>query len=197
MSPPELTDSINQFAVSITNHGLLDDAAIQWLTKIGTRSLNDRQRLSLAFLHQKGRLTNRQYQTINGCDAQSATRELRALYALGLLMKRGVRRGTVWTLADDIATAHVASKLLDGQDDLVEITYGNRGQRKDRREDICALLIDEPLSTNDISSRIGIGRQGTLGWLRRLKAENTIERTESNFASRSNRWKLTRRSEDR
>ncbi len=184
MDPPELTDSIHQFLVSVANHGLLDAEAVAWLARIDTNGLNDRQRLGLAFVRRKGTLTNRQYRTLNGCDARDATRELSALSLRGLLDKRGDRRGTVWYLAD----AHVAE--MPAPDLFAAPPVGSR--RRDRRDEIRALLAPGALSTKALSSSIGIGPKGLLVWLRRMESAGEVRRTETTPNSPKNLWALVR-----
>ena len=186
MDPPELSDSVHQFTVSIANHGLLDAEAVEWLAGVDTSGLNDRQRLGLAFLHRKGSLTNRQYRTLNGCDAREATRELGALSTRGLLEKRGDRRGTVWYLAEsfDDVTTSVSSDL--------PAEPPARRQRRDRREEIRALLESGPRSTKELSSAIGIKSKGLLLWMRRMENAGEVRRTETTPNSPRNRWALVR-----
>lgn len=186
MDPPELTDAPHQLTATLPNHGLLDDEALAWLGTIDNGALNDRQRLALAYLRRRGRLTNRIYRAINGCDALTATRDLGSLHALGLLDKRGDRRGTTWLLA-----AVDASAAIERESGLFDLAPAAR-QRMDRRAQIEELLRARPLSSTEITEQLGIGRRSTLSWLNRMEAEGAVERTEAKLTSRHNRWRLRR-----
>ena len=93
-SPPELVDRVYRPTATLPNDGLLDGDALRWLEGVDTRSLNERQRLALAFARRQGAIDNRRYRAVTGCDAATATRELAGLAASGLVEKRGERRGT-------------------------------------------------------------------------------------------------------
>lgn len=61
--------------------------------------LNDRQRLAISFLKSNQRITNADYQSVAGCPARTATRDLNELVKKGILDLEGRGRGARYHLA--------------------------------------------------------------------------------------------------
>ena len=132
--------------VVIRNHGLLDEAALDWLSSIDTAGLTDRQRLGLAFLHRNGALTNQQYRSLTGCiDALAATRELTGMATRGLVEKTSV------TAAGPSGTSPVGNNSKPGRHFDFEPTTVRAG-RRDRRTEIRHLLARGPMSSRGLST---------------------------------------------
>ena len=181
MEPPKITDVVREFRMTIKNHGLLDDDAVAWLSAMDTSLLNDRQRLGLAFLHRNRTITNQQYRSLTGCDAQTATRELTGLASAGLVAKTNDRRWTIWVLHDELD--RLAQPRLD---------FGGKSPRvrRDRRPEIRALLAAGAQPTRGLAEELEMTRAGVLLWLRRMEQGGEVEPTSENRRSRTNRWRL-------
>ncbi len=214
IEPPDLIDNVREFRVVIHNHGLLDDEAVAWLSTIDTATLTDRQRLGLAFLRRNSTITNHQYRTLTGCDSLTATRELAGLAACGFLRKTSDRRWTVWhlTLAAGSSGAQKTEPIVTaggtgmGKSNLLAammeraqsgLWAGHPGDtdtapasRRDRREEIRALLANGPRSAQEMAAELMLTSQGVLRWLRRMEADGEVTATASSRTSRLNRWQL-------
>ncbi len=188
MEPPQVIDNVREFRMVVRNHGLLDDDAVAWLSTIDTASLNDRQRLALAFLHRNQRITNQQYRSVTGTDSLTATRELTGLAAEGLLDKTSDRRWAVWVLAG--ADESEPQQRLD----LVE--KPPQRSRQDRRPAIRAILEPGPQTAQLLAEELSITKEGVLRWLRRMEEAGEVEPTSKKRRSRHNKWKLCLISED-
>lgn len=182
IEPPEMTDTVREFKVVIRNHGLLDEAALDWLSSIDTAGLTDRQRLGLAFIHRNGALTNQQYRSLTGCDALTATRELTGMATRGLVEKTSDRRWAVWHLSG-------RQQLRAQQRFDFEPTPVSTG-RRNRRAEIRHLLAGGPLSSRELSTELGLTREAVLQWLRRLEDDGEVEPTSTTRSSPRNKWRL-------
>jgi len=185
MSPPELVDRLHRLTATLSNDGLLDEDTLRWLETMDNRSLNERQRLALAFARRQGVIDNRRYRTVTGCDAAAATRELAGLAASGFLEKRGDRSGTTWALARDLAP-----QPSKNTSDLSHAPVPEQRRHRDRRELILEVLKRGSASSAEIAGAVGVGQRGAQNWLMRMEAEGTVERTETLRTSRRNRWQL-------
>lgn len=130
-------------------------------------------------------ITNQQYRSLTGCDALSATRDLTGMAGRGLIAKSNDRRWTSWHLAGFDALDSAQAALPFGDDDRLRA-------RGDRREAIRLLLADGPRTSADLARALGISRQGTLKWLRRMETDGEVVTTASSRRSTSNRWRLVR-----
>lgn len=183
MEPPKLVDNVREFRATIFNHGLLDDAAVAWLSSIDTAGLTDQQRLGLAFARRTGAITNQQYRTVTGCDALTATRELTSMASGGLLVKTSDRRWARWVLTTPSDTTP-RQATLDWQEPA-------KAGRRDRRSEIRDMLATGPRSTDEMRRQLGITREAILRWLRRMEAAGEVRPTGAR-TSRFNRWELQR-----
>jgi Fic family protein len=68
------------------------------LDKIGEYNINSRQRRALRYLIEHQRIDNSIYQEICNTTKRTATRDLTALYSLGLIEKYGEKKATYYTL---------------------------------------------------------------------------------------------------
>lgn len=185
IEPPKLEDSVRQFRVVFRNHGLLDDEAVAWLATVETLGLNDRQRLSLAFLRRHSTITNQQYRTLTGCDALAATRELTGMASQGLIEKSNDRRWAVWHLSGP-------EEARPRQGQLGFTPQRQPSGRRDRRPEIRDLLGNGARSSQELADSLRITREGVLRWLRRMEADAEVRPTGSSRRSRLNKWELTR-----
>ena len=184
IEPPQVIDNIREFRITIHNHGLLDEDALAWLTSIDTAGLSDRQRLGLAFVRRNSKITNQQYRTLTGCDSLTATRELTGMANLGLLAKTSDRRWTVWHLADE-------DEWPAGQPRLDFYPEPSKPTRRDRRDEICALLASGPRSASEMAAVMGLSSEAVLRWLRRLEKDGVVRTTGGPRRSRLNKWQLS------
>lgn len=182
MQPPKLRDTVREFQALVYNHGLLDDETIEWLSSVDTSGVSDQQRLGLAFVRRSGSITNQQYRTVTGVDAQAATRDLTALAAEGLLTKLGDRRWAKWVLAGELGRSAARQQPLALDPPVV--------RRANRRNEIVRMLATGPKSTGELRRALGLGREGVLKWLRQLEADGVVKTTEERRTSRSNKWML-------
>ena len=185
IEPPTIVDVVREFRVTIKNHGLLDDEAVEWLSTLETSGLGDRQRLALAYLRRNMTITNQQYRSLSGCDSLTATRELTTLASAGLIDKTSDRRWTVWRLADGITST-------DGQQSL-DFTLSGFAQRRDRRPEIRGLLEAGPKSALEMSTTLGLTKTGLLRWLRGMEDAGEVRATCAKRRSPHNKWELTSR----
>jgi len=183
IEPPELLDLVREFRVVVRNHGLLDDEAVQWLATIDTVGLSDRQRLGLAYLRRHSTMTNQQYRTLTGCDALTATRDITAIAARGLIQKSSDRRWAVWHLVEEL-DVEPSQRQLDFTD------APRVARRRDRTAEIRSLLGPGSRSTRELASELGMSPQGVLNWLLRMEASGEVRAT-AKRRSRANRWELT------
>ena len=65
-------------------------------------NLNDRQVRAILFVKEKGKITNSDYQQINGTSARTAVRDLESLVNNGVLKMKGERKGAFYELADGV-----------------------------------------------------------------------------------------------
>jgi predicted HTH transcriptional regulator len=77
----------------------MDPETIDWLNRFAGFPLSDHQRVALAYLRRRSRITNSDYRRLNHVEIGIATRDLRGLVQAGLLTQHGVFRGTYYDLA--------------------------------------------------------------------------------------------------
>lgn len=161
MRPPELTDRISTFTVTIGNHALVSDDVVDWIRSLGQVELTDSQVIALAILREGQALDNLTYRTATSIDSRVATAELQDLVARGLAQQSGSRRWATYTLAVDLTP--VTASPVPGR------------RRGDRREEIIRALGDEELSRAQIAGRTGLSDGIVTRWLRRLRASGEVE----------------------
>lgn len=183
LEPPIIKDDINSFKVIIRNHGLLDSAAVEWLSNFDTNGLSDRQRLSLVFLRRNRSITSSQYRVLTGCDSRTATGELAGLAYKGMIEKTSDKLWTVWRLSRSLRTVGSHQGESAGVD-------AARSTRRDRPLQIRALLQRGPLSTRQLAQELGLSRQAVLWWIRRMESEGQVRPTEASRTSPRNKWQL-------
>lgn len=185
MEPPVLTARLRSFRVELSNHTLLDQNALTWLAGLGDLDLTDRQRLGLAHARRAGSLSNAEYRALTGTDSHTATQDLMALGAAGLLVRESAGRGTTWHLA------HNRPETLPG------LEHHDAAPRQHnlppRQREIVALLAEGARSTSDLAQAAGISPQAVWKHLRVLEAEGFVVPTASDRRSRTNTWTLTTR----
>lgn len=98
LEPPRFQDRRSSFGVMFRNHTLMNSEAIAWLNQFAAEPINDRQRVTLAYLRLNQRITNGEYQRLHHVDSVTANRELRGLVQTGLAVQNSTRRWAFYTL---------------------------------------------------------------------------------------------------
>ena len=88
---PELIERDGGFMVTLFKNNLTEEQ----LKKLG---LNQRQIKAVLYVKEKGRITNREYQTINEISDRSSSRELEIIKLKGILKKVGDKKGAYYEL---------------------------------------------------------------------------------------------------
>lgn len=88
---PEMKEQDGGFIVTLFKDRFTEEQ----LTKHG---LNNRQLKAVNFVKEKGKITNKEYQEINGTSDRTALRDLENLTELGLFIKEGEKKGTSYKL---------------------------------------------------------------------------------------------------
>lgn len=102
LEPPVFEDKRNIFQVTFYNRHLLTEEIKVWLDSITLQPLSEQQRMALAFLRHRGRMTNSDYRHLNQVDVVTATRDLRGLVQKGAIAQHEARRWTYYTLSEII-----------------------------------------------------------------------------------------------
>lgn len=98
LEPPEFEDKRSFFQVTFYNRHLLTPDIKAWLDSITPQPLSEQQRMALAFLRHRERITNSEYRRLNQVDAVTATRDLHKLAQTGVVTQHETRRWTYYTL---------------------------------------------------------------------------------------------------
>ena len=183
LEPPIIKDDVNSFKVIVRNHGLLDSAAVQWLSTFDTTGLSDRQRLGLVFLRRNRSLTSSQYRVLTGCDSQTASGELAGLASRGMIEKTSDKLWTVWCLSRHLRAVRSEQRGTA----RMKAAGAARGERSSQ---IRALLHGGPLSTRQLAEELGLTRQAVLWWLHRMERKGQVRPTEAARTSPRNKWQL-------
>jgi len=177
MGLPIFFDRITSFSVTLPNHALLDDDALEWLAAIGGEELRDSQCLALALMRRGEVLDNALYRKVTGvADSRIATYELQDLVARELVDQSGQRGGSKYSL----------SRFATGD-------AGSRRPRPNRRRqivDFLALVGDA--SKTEIAERLRLNPKTVEHWLRKLRTEGVVDATERT-RSRNTRYQLSPR----
>lgn len=99
LEPPRFHDRRSSFCVVFRNHTLMNPEAIAWLNQFAAEPINDRQRVTLAYLRLNQQITNGEYQRLNHVDPMTAGRELRGLVQTGIISQNSTRRWAFYTLS--------------------------------------------------------------------------------------------------
>lgn len=175
MSPPRFRDTTTSFEVVMPNHTLLDDEAVDWLTKLGREGLKDTQCTALALMRTGEVLDNAKYRSATGiADSRTATAELQDLVARELVDQTGTRGGARYTLSD-----------------MAKHPLRRRGRQDRRRQLLDLLTANAPMSKMQISEALRINPKTTEHWLRTLKAEGLVEPTEPGRGNKRTRYRPT------
>lgn len=184
LSPPDLIDEISRFIVRFRSATLVGDETASWIRSLGQAGLSDRQIAALALAMQGGTLTNSRYRALTGCDAITATRELRDLRNRGILTRSGVGHRAHWQLAPDLQATPPEKTLLPG-----------RLTGEGRKHQIRRLLQTGDKSTRELAEATGLGKQSVRNYLNALRADGVVEPTNERIRSPATRWRLTTRSD--
>ncbi|MHB1559590.1 MAG: ATP-binding protein [Isosphaeraceae bacterium] len=126
LEPPRFDDRRSSFLVTFRNHTLMNPEVIAWLNRFARLSLNDRQRVALAYLRQNDQITNGGYQRLNRVNTIVAGQELRGLVQTGLLEPHGFGRWTFYTLKSPGEAVTVEGGLTE-QENRILAHVGLRG----------------------------------------------------------------------
>jgi len=88
---PDMNEKEGGFIVTLFK----DKFTVEELQKLG---LNERQIKAVLYVKEKGRITNREYQEINGVSDRTSLRELENLTQTGIFKKTGEKKGTQYEL---------------------------------------------------------------------------------------------------
>lgn len=88
---PELTERDGGFLVTLFKNNLTEER----LAELG---LNERQIKAVAFVKEKGKITNSEYQILNTISDRTASRDLESLTDLNVFVKEGEKKGTTYKL---------------------------------------------------------------------------------------------------
>jgi ATP-dependent DNA helicase RecG len=109
MEPPIFEDTRSAFRVTFNNRHLLEPDTLTWLNTFASQPINEHQRMALAFIRHRGRITNSDYQRLNFVDTNTASRELRSLMQAGIITKHESRRWAYYVLNE---TIHIENDQL-------------------------------------------------------------------------------------
>lgn len=214
LEPPEIIHSLTEFRVVLRNHTVLDGEALEWLSTIEDAELSDRQRLGLAASRRTGRIDNRGYRALTGCDPATATTELTDLGRRGMLRRIDGKSWAEWVLADrlqppagvrdagrrELATTRPTEgratplPLLPDTPTLKGVgdtgaTPAEAGLTK-RQQEIVETLSEGPMTSKELADRFGVTRGAVLIQLRSLEKLGRVSPTEEGRRSRKQRWEL-------
>ena len=88
---PEMNELDGGFIISLFK----DNITPEQLTKLG---LNERQIKSVLLVKENGKITNSEYQKLNGISDRTALRDIEELTEKGILIKEGEKKGTYYRL---------------------------------------------------------------------------------------------------
>jgi len=100
MEPPIFEDTRSTFRVTFYNRHLLEPDTIAWLKSFAAYPFNEQQRMALAFLRHRKRITNSDYRRLNLVEMSTATRDLRDMAHAGVITQHESRRWAYYTLVD-------------------------------------------------------------------------------------------------
>jgi len=100
LEPPIFDDTRSAFRVTFYNRHLLDPDTRSWLDVFAVHGFTDQQRMALAFLRHRGRITNSDYRRLNFVDISTATRDLRGLVQAGVVVQHEQRRWAYYKLGE-------------------------------------------------------------------------------------------------
>ena len=95
----------DRFVATIFLQNLLGDADLRWLEMLNRFRLTAPQKLALVSARSKGGTCNAELRELADIDTLSASRELKGLRDLGLLLANGAGRSTTYVLAEWLASA--------------------------------------------------------------------------------------------
>ena len=216
LEPPEIDYSLTEFKVVFRHHTLLDPEVLAWLSTLDFVDLNDRQRLGLAHARRHGRIDNRSYRALTGCDPGTATHELTDLRRRGLLHRTGGRRWAEWMLAENLrdsprtrnpsdtdpATAQLAGTgatpatlrpaTASAVRDSGTTATGADALLTPRQQQLSDALSQGPMTSKELAEKFGVTRGAVLIRLRKLEEYGMVRPTEPARRSRRQRWMLTK-----
>ena len=134
LEPPRFDDRRSSFKVTFRNHTLMNPEAIAWLNQFSDISLDDRQRLALAYLRHRRQITNSDYRRLNRVDAMTAGQELRGLVHADLVEQKGTSRWTYYSLKTSEELPEQKVSLTDEDTILIHLReYGSINNKECRQ----------------------------------------------------------------
>lgn len=169
MEPPIFEDTHSAFRVTFNNRHLLEPDTLVWLKTFALQPINEQQRMALAFLHHRSRITNSDYRRLNSVDTTTATRDLRGLVQAGVIVQHDSRRWAYYTLAhtarEDSEKLLLAPQLSRKEEAVLSLMHeqGEINNEACRRLLVCdrrgATKVLQAMSEKHLIKQIGkIGR---------------------------------------
>lgn len=116
LSVPRFDDRRSSFWVTFYNHTLMNPETVQWLNQFAELDLSDHQRVALAFLRERGSITNADYRRLNSCDMTEANHGLARLREQHLVVQIGSsKRWTSYQLTPRAMPAVVMPQTREQQ----------------------------------------------------------------------------------
>ena len=108
MLPPtfESDHSRNLFTTRILLHHLLSEEDIKWFSLINLSELTEGQKTALIFIREVGAIDNLTYRQLSGVSSRDASRDLKQLEQLELILMRGTGRNTYYIPTDKLKTLY-------------------------------------------------------------------------------------------
>jgi ATP-dependent DNA helicase RecG len=98
----------NQFTTHLLLHHFLSEEDLFWLKSFEKIDLNDSQKQALILVRELGAITNSSYRQLSELDSSQASRDLRQLCSLDLLMKKGKKKGAYYIAGPSFIAETVA-----------------------------------------------------------------------------------------
>jgi ATP-dependent DNA helicase RecG len=188
MEPPRIDVNLRSFTITFSNHSVMDAESIAWLSTLSDmESLNDRQRLVIAFARKRGTVTNAEYRTLTGTDPGTATRELGGLAAVGLLERASGGRSAMWRTSGAAASTQAFRSV---RATLPGLGAGTPRKLSATQQRIIDLLAAGPRPSSDLARELGITAEGVRKNLRRLEQQGDVSATAEHRRSSKNTWRL-------
>jgi ATP-dependent DNA helicase RecG len=157
LSLPKFEDRRSSFWVTFYNHTLLSPQIIEWLNGFSDLGLDDHQRVALAFLRERGTITNADYRRLCSCDMVEANRGLAGLRRLGLVDQLGTKRWASYQLTHPLATTPVRPESPEDRVIRYVISHGR-------------------ITNHDCQSLLVVGSKKALAILRVMVSSGQLKR---------------------
>jgi ATP-dependent DNA helicase RecG len=167
MEPPTFIDDIGIFQAEFPNHALLDQDALEWLSKLDGKPLTRAQMTALVLMRNGQQLTNNSFRLATGVqDSRTAYKELKELVDRGIIDQFGTRGSTHYELSSE---GFIDDDLLDGYEELDEDRKVTELQQR-----VHDALGDGPKSRREITSITGLESDQVIAVLRVLRRKRLV-----------------------